>query len=249
MLIIALAAKKRRGKDTVATDLEQRHGFHKFALADPIRDMILHGIQSCKPNNRPNVDWADLIGEGEWDRETDTPFSYQQFIEVSAHAIQEVARLGHDYRDQYTDDYSLCRSLAEGTMREHAISHRDCTIRRLLQFVGTDLVCNKIDRMTWLDLTWKKIIDSGAERVVITDCRQDHELRWMRQQGVVVVGIERPEADADEALNDTHETEKGLRLIRGVDPIIVNAGNDLRRLYEKVDRCVSYIVNEARESA
>ncbi len=43
-LIIALAGPARSGKDTVATYLEETHGFLPMAFADPIRAMLAEGF-------------------------------------------------------------------------------------------------------------------------------------------------------------------------------------------------------------
>lgn len=241
LVMVALAAKKRRGKDTVAQFMQEDHGFTAFALADPIRECVLTGIQNS--GSAPAITWSDLIGEGRYDRENDQAFSLSQFIEVAAHGLKALADEGFDKTHHY-HDFDKARNLVRDTVFNFDLQARDCTIRRMLQFMGTDIVCDQINRMAWLEKTWQAVRKSRASRVVITDCRQDHELLWMRQQGVIVVGIERPEADKNESLEDDHVTEKGLRLIRGVDPIILNNEAGLDRLREKTELCVNYILRE-----
>jgi hypothetical protein len=44
MIILGIAGRARRGKDTVAKYLHEVHGFQQLAFADPLRDMLQAGL-------------------------------------------------------------------------------------------------------------------------------------------------------------------------------------------------------------
>jgi len=46
-IIIALCGNAGAGKDTAAEYLFEKHGFHRFAFADPLREMLFGLLESC----------------------------------------------------------------------------------------------------------------------------------------------------------------------------------------------------------
>lgn len=233
--IVALAAKKRCGKDTVAGYLREDHGFKSIALAGPIKEVLYAGVMDgfCKKN----LTWEDINGETKFDRDSEVVFTHEQFVRISMLALNSFEEY-HNFRNPVE-----IMHLIDDTMVSHEIGKNpgDFTVRRLMQFIGTDLMCNRIDKMIWVHECWAAIKSSNHENWVITDCRQQHELSWMRQSGVKVIGITRPGLSDD--TSDTHSTERGLRLIPNLDPVIINNGS-LEELRTKTANCIRHIIKE-----
>ncbi len=100
-------------------------------------------------------------------------------------------------------------------------------VRRLYQVFGTD-VGRDIDNNIWLNLCRRKI--KRLDKVVITDLRFSNESEFVRNQGGIVIYVERPSAVR---IND-HASENGL-CSEFYDHLILNDGN-LAQLYFKIDQ-------------
>lgn len=101
------------------------------------------------------------------------------------------------------------------------------TPRELLQYVGTDIVRNKVDVNGWVKIAQTKIkewFDRG-ENVVVTDVRFPNEADVITQLGGQLVKIDRKQE-----IVDTHESEKQDF---NVDLILDN-NEDIYDLHKKV---------------
>lgn len=218
-MIIALSAKKRCGKDTVG-DLLEKEGFHKYALAEPIKTFLYRAIRD--DNRLPmfvqyfNMD--DFNGLG-YDREEYLPISNSDVFRIMRSAWMLVC-------DDQQIDYTYAHT---GIISEAVLGNKKAwSIRRLMQTFGTDIGC-AINKRIWLQYLENFLLNH--ENVVVTDCRQDHEMSEMRELGAVVAHIIRHTDSVD-----THSTEAGLP-IRSGDYVIDNTGT-LEDLHESVNNFV-----------
>jgi|SRR6187551_2041393 len=114
-------------------------------------------------------------------------------------------------------------------------------VRRLLQVFGTEVGRMLFGTNVWVDLLAKKFPDIVDEesRYVITDCRFDNEVDFVRDNGGIVTWIERPGLQSDghasestairdlasvilhndETVEELHEDIRFMMFMRGIDPI------------------------------
>lgn len=207
-MIIALSAKKRCGKDTVG-DILESYGFEKYALAKPIKNFLYLAIRD--DNKLPlfvqNFDMDDFNGFG-FDREEFLPISNSDVFRIMRSAWMLVC-------DDLQIDYTYAHT---GIISEAVLGNKKAwSIRRLMQTFGTDIGC-AINKRIWM--TYLEIFLSNRTNVVVTDCRQDHEMSEMRELGAYVVHITRDNLQVE---IDTHSTEAGLPILSG-DHVIRNDG-------------------------
>lgn len=223
-MLIALSAKKRCGKDTVG-DILEKNGFVKYALAKPIKSFLLLAIRndSRLPLFVQNFNMDDFNGVG-YDREEFLPISNSDVFRIMRSAWMLVC-------DENGIEYTYAHT---GVISEAVLGNKKAwSIRRLMQTFGTDIGCAINKRI------WMKYLESFIpmhENIVITDCRQDHEMSEMRELGAVVVHILR---DTAEIVVDTHSTEAGLPILSG-DHLIKNDGT-LSELNQTVENFIKHI--------
>lgn len=231
-MYIGISAKKRRGKDTVASMLEQ-HGYKKFAFADKPCELLLHGVKTARQRypECPDITWDDLRGRGV-DRESDigiTP-NYGYAILIAAW-------------EEYLRERNIFDAIAnfDVFIRIHQICHKRLvndehwTIRALMQTFGTDIGC-------WYDKNiWVQYAREFAEinkNVVFLDCRQSWEYEFVVELGGTIFHIHRDVAVEE----DTHSTERGLPV--GPDDFVINNNGTLDELQAQVDMIVNSFKGE-----
>jgi len=64
--------------------------------------------------------------------------------------------------------------------------------RRLLQELGQNI--RKVDENVWIKYTFRRIAESGVERVLITDLRQPNEYKALKENGFFIIRVK---ADVD----------------------------------------------------
>ncbi len=101
--------------------------------------------------------------------------------------------------------------------------------RRLAQTLGTEWGRELIDSEIWVTLTMRRVRQSDAPLVVLTDCRFDNEARAVLEAGGEVIEVVRPGVEAVE----DHASEAGIAAGL-VTRLLVNDGtlDDLRREVE-----------------
>lgn len=114
-------------------------------------------------------------------------------------------------------------------------------VRRLLQVIGTEAVRNLIGENVWVDTLAKRLPDIADEnsRYVITDCRFDNEVEFVRDHGGLLVWVDRPGTASDghasesphikelattilhndETIEELHEDIRFMLFMRGIEPI------------------------------
>lgn len=223
-MIIALSAKKRCGKDTVG-DFLQEEGFQKYALANPIKTFLNRAMREDTrlPLFVQNFNMDDFNGFG-YDREEFLPISNSDVFRIMRSAWMLVC---YDQGIDYTYAHT-------GTISEAVLGNKKAwSIRRLMQVFGTDIGC-AINKRIWMQ--YLENVLPEHENIVVTDCRQDHEMSEMRELGAKVVHILR---DTNVVEIDTHSTESGLPIADG-DHVIRNDGT-LDDLKKSVENLLNYI--------
>ncbi|UYD59687.1 deoxynucleotide monophosphate kinase [Aeromonas phage avDM5] len=223
-MIIALSAKKRCGKDTVG-DILVSNGFTKYALAEPIKRFLYLSIHedSKLPMFVQDFNMDDFNGLG-YDREAGLPISNSDVFRIMRSAWMLVS-------DDQGFDFTYAHT---GKIAEVVLGNKEAwSIRRLMQTFGTDIGC-AINKRIWMKYLTDFI--PTHKNIVVTDCRQDHEMEEMRSLGAHVVHILR---DNQEIRVDMHSTEQGLPIQSG-DHVINNDGSidDLRQV---VNNFINYI--------
>lgn len=208
MNIITLSAKARCGKDTAASHiLDKLPNSVSYALAACFKESIATHFADILTRD-------DVFGFGV-DRN-----SYLLYIERNDF-IERVERIYEDFGYR-TDDLGVDWSVID--------DNNGWTIRRIMQVVGTDIGVNQIDTNIWLKEFEKAMfsLEQIYDTVVMVDCRQTHEIEFVRERGGSVIHILR-----DTGLTDDHITEQGLP-IDDEDFVVENNGT-LQEFFDKLD--------------
>lgn len=108
------------------------------------------------------------------------------------------------------------------------------TVRKLLQFIGTELFRNNIDDAIWVRSLWYRIQNDKGNNYVVTDVRFNNELQFFKDHSkkgeFICLKIIRPGCDGKVGLSG-HESE--AYDLPG-DFEIINDGN-FQDLYNKID--------------
>jgi len=214
MNIITLSAKARCGKDTAAQYiLDKLPGSTSYALAAVFKESIATEFAEYLSRD-------DVFGYGV-DRN-----SFIIYIERSE-LIESVERIfeGFGYRmDELNIDWSVVGD------------NNGWTIRKLMQTIGTDIGVNQIDTNIWLKEFEKSMfnLEEAYDTVVMVDCRQTHEIEFVRERGGSVIHILR-----DTGLTDDHITEQGLPVEHG-DFVVENNGT-IQEFFENLDSVLKQI--------
>lgn len=218
MNIIALSAKARCGKDTAASFIRDFKHLNAttYALAATFKEAIAKHFSDLFTH-------ADVFGTGV-DRNT------AEFFIEEEDFIKRVKSIFLDY------GYDLDENKIDwqGVYANGQV----WTIRRIMQYVGTDVGCNQVDLMVWVKILDSELfkLDKVYDTVIITDCRQDHEMSYMRTLGANVLHIIR-----DTGLEDGHSTEQGLPKLPQ-DYVIDNNGT-LEEFYAELSKFVETLKN------
>lgn len=208
MNIITLSAKARCGKDTAASYiLDKLPNSVSYALAACFKESIANHFSDL-------ITRDDVFGFGV-DRN-----SYMIYIERNDF-IERVERILEDF-GYHVDDLGIDWSVVD--------DNNGWTIRRIMQVVGTDIGVNQIDTNIWLKEFEKAMfsLEQIYDTVVMVDCRQTHEIEFVRERGGSVIHILR-----DTGLTDDHITEQGLPIEDG-DFVVENNGT-IEEFFGKLD--------------
>lgn len=98
-------------------------------------------------------------------------------------------------------------------------------VRKALQDYGV-VIRDEVDPEAWIRAAHRRIIAAPSAHVVVTDVRFPNEVRFIRQQGGLLVYIERPGLPDD---GDTHASETSTSAA-DADHVVYNTGSleDLR---------------------
>lgn len=242
MKLIFLIGKKRSGKDTTADYLDEHYNTKKFQLAGPIKDTLAY-CWNPGLSKRAGVTLTRKEFEGDgYDREQVLLLNNEDVSDYMISCVSHLIFNKLKAADRQNGFFikSNCSGIYEtGVDKIERLINKNVepwTVRRLMQTLGTDIVCNMVDRMYWLKLFSIDYLDSfhsDLDFYVVPDTRQDHELDAARAMGATVIHVVRPGNDSSK---DTHITEAGLP-IRAGDIVITNDGS-LEDLYSEIEKVI-----------
>ena len=216
MKIIAISAKARCGKDTAAAFMTNFKHLNAitYALASPFKDAIANRFSDIMTH-------ADVYGSGV-DRNNEIFYiSPSDFITRA-----KLIFLDFGY------------NLDSLKINLEPVIGQDIswTIRRIMQVIGSDIGCDLVDKMIWMKLMDEEIskLQGDYDTIIITDCRQAHELAYIRSLGSEILNIIR-----DTGLEDSHVTEKGLP--SSPEDYVIHNNGTLEEFLTKVQDYVSQL--------
>lgn len=181
-MIICLSGKSASGKDTVADVLVRNFRYVKVAFADGLRDLV------CQTFDLPRELFIDRDKK-------EAKFLYP--IRLDEEHISHI--LNH-----IENQWSI--PVSEGSKNKMLllVGNEMETPRKMLQFIGSELVRDCISEDFWINLVDKKI-DNLAD-VVITDARLSNERDFARNKNALMCLINRPTLKNE----DSHRAENDL---------------------------------------
>jgi hypothetical protein len=109
------------------------------------------------------------------------------------------------------------------------------TVRKLLQYIGTELFRENIDDAVWVKSLWYRIQDDKDNNYVVTDVRFPNELQYFRDNAkedeFIAIKVVRPGFDGGVGLKGHASEAYDL----GGDFEVLNDGT-IEELYNKVDK-------------
>lgn len=111
-----------------------------------------------------------------------------------------------------------------------------------MQRIGTEIFRENFDRDTWIKIAQRQIQQaiSNGVNVVISDCRFENEMEFIRSMGgelwVLFQNVDDIDPQKTEELQQTHISEKSFQnSVKDVDRKIHNPRDGLDNLYTKID--------------
>ena len=107
------------------------------------------------------------------------------------------------------------------------------TPREMIQKVGTECFRKIFDDDFWVkhvDMLYRDSLDSGFN-FVVTDCRFENEVMWIRNNGGIVINVSNPQVD-DVVLNG-HVSELGIN--PDLIDYVIDNDDTIAMLYNKLE--------------
>lgn len=222
MKLLAIVGKKRSGKDTACDYIESNITCVSHKLAAPIKEALWTAL-----NGKFSED--DIDGKTDYDRET--------ILNLNKYQIQSIFVSSLNYLHNFyklTSNYKI--NIAEFV---DSYPGDSWSIRTFMQRLGTDLVCNKIDKNFWVRIainTYSSYLpykneDLLPDYFIIPDTRQEWEIDAIRNLGGIIIHVQRD--SINNPTTDNHSTEKGLKVITG--DIVISNNSTLEDFYNSID--------------
>lgn len=221
-VIICMSGKAGSGKDTVADYLVKNHDFKRMAFADPLRDIV----QLVFVMDKENV----------WDRKLrELPLK-----DFPNHATNDIVKWYYNegfinFPNITKDELSVLKESYNWTGDMITSMSRDemyWSVRKLLQFIGTEMFRNLINRDIWVK-NFISRIEPGTNYVV-TDARFINEIECIKKHfggKIMFIEVKRQGCDGVSVGIKNHESE---RYSLPSDVILENNGT-IEELYCKVE--------------
>lgn len=227
-VIVCMSGKAGSGKDTVADYLVEKYGFKRMAFADPLRDIVQlvfaldynsvwdRKLRELPLKHLPNYTTNEVV---KWYVDE----GFKDFPNISDEDLQVLKQsygwIGKDIEELHNDD-------------------RYWSVRKLLQFIGTEMFRNLINRDTWV-MNFVQRLEPGVN-YVLTDVRFPNEMDWVKTKfggKVVFTEVVRPGCDGKGVGIENHESE---RYKLPADIVFQNDGT-LEELYKKIENFMNDI--------
>ncbi len=129
--------------------------------------------------------------------------------------------------------FGLTRAHTDGDLKEEVIPHLGVSPRQLMQWLGTEYGRDLIGPTVWIDVVlerWRALCGKKHNPLlVVTDVRFNNEAEALRQQGGVIIHIERPDLPEVAA----HTSEQGVEVLP--DDMLICNDSTLDDLLRKVN--------------
>jgi hypothetical protein len=205
-MIVGIGGEKKAGKSTAAECLVNKHGFTELSFAHPLKKMC--------------AEVFDISSTYFTDPELkDQPFAYP--LTITEDHISAIVNLIGATEDSITlqQIYALAK-VGPGKVVESP--------RKLLQFIGTDLIRECISQDFWVKALKHDI--GQLVNVVIPDVRFASERAFLRSIGATLALIDRPGHHS----SDSHSSENSLGDKSEYDVIVINDGS-IEELHNNLD--------------
>lgn len=170
-MIIAFAGKMGSGKDTAAEFLKEQ-GFETVAFADNLKEMAMKIFRLSKEQ------------------------CYNQELKMKFFTYPLELNIGHIARAMtYAEERNGFKLTNEIAMKLYSLLDNPVklnTPREILQYLGTEMLRNCIDKNYHALVVKHKIDSTGMKKVAITDCRFPNERHFVKRWGGLNVLIKRP---------------------------------------------------------
>lgn len=248
MDLVGLGGEKFCGKNTAARILVDKYGFTEHSLAKPLKDMVSHvfGIpfdqlddyklkevpfdEPC-PVTYDNVHdivryCSNLIGLESF-RKTEEQVTRNMIKKV----VKKMSTNPMTPQQQIQQNANGMNQLMMVNRPEYKVFE---TPRKLLQFVGTELVRDCISPYFWC-----KVLDSKIQhenKVVVTDVRFFEEREYIKVKGGLLIKIERENPQTTPKAKDSHSSENSLGINDEYHYLLKNQGtqDELRTYLETI---------------
>lgn len=243
-MIIGVHGKKRTGKDTISNIISSEYGYKIVQLASPIKyclnEAYNHTITVARIKRFKNIpmsleldNFYDNING--IDRDNTNLFLDKQFMDqfMDQFVSEFINIFVIHYSDLLRVDINYRHILDMHEQKIYDLLNEPITIRRLMQYFGTDLFVSVYPE-TWLDISCN---DIRNENYIISDVRQMHEYKYVIENGGTIIHCLRKTN-----YNDSHKTECGLKI--NDNDIVINNDGTLEELKNKVYEVLKGIHNE-----
>jgi hypothetical protein len=231
--IIGLAGNKGSGKDTASKVLIEKHGFKPISLALPLKKLVgavfdipFENLDDPalkeKPFEKPLVITNDKVYEIV--RRCSNLLDLAKFRKSEENVLK--------YMNKRIVSKTTLVQTPQGPFQQKEYKSFE-TPRKLLQFVGTDLIRDCISPYFWC-----KVLDEAIKndnKVVITDVRFFEEREYVKVKRGTLVKIER----GDQVSKDGHASENSLGGNNEYHFLIRNNGT-VPQLLERLDAIYTY---------
>lgn len=232
-MIVVVCGKKRSGKTEAGNFLMETGLFNSYALGDHVKETLEEAGKNKFDVGEPagKLESAKTLREGDRDGKVllMSNKDVRCLMDASIAILQEKGFIPRVLE--------VRQAHALANTKIDLIMHNDMpwTPRRLMQTFATDLVCLAIDDSVFVRMTLERMLkNQSAEHVLITDCRQPHEYKYLRMLGAKFIFIER-----DTGFVDNHYSEQGISPMFG--ETIINNNGTLSELKSAVLNAINEI--------
>jgi len=134
------------------------------------------------------------------------------------------------------DDYTVY----DRDAREQPLQQWDgWSVRKLLQYIGTELFRENIDDAIWVKSLWFKIQNDKTNNYVVTDCRFPNELDYFKKNGgdnFISIKVVRDGYDGVVGLGGHKSEAYDLET-----EIVIKNNGSIEQLYNKIDNFIKTV--------
>lgn len=201
-----------------------------------------HDITISDMNSTNKGILLGIVGKGGSGKTTTAKILSDEFTEVIfAEPVKIITSIiyGFDY-DMLLGDTPEKRILRE-TLHDPIWNH---TPRQGMQKIGTDIFRNNFDKDVWIKIATRKIntLRDVGKNAIITDCRFENEIEFIRNQRGIILVIYENEEDLKPDPNAVHlhESERSFQsAIKSTDLYYHNKKDG----YEKMRNDIRKLIN------